>query len=119
MGASPSSCYTEVMGLYLATAEVIWLRNLLSECGFPQDGATAVEQDNQATMLILQRGEGWGGASKMFAGKYFWITEMIQTKQVRLEYKSTLEIVADGFTKAMKTVTAFSAWANRILGTED
>jgi hypothetical protein len=45
-----SSCHAELIAASLASAEIVHLRNFISELGFPPDGPTIVGEDNQATI---------------------------------------------------------------------
>jgi hypothetical protein len=48
-----SSAEAEYMGLADEAEEVIYLRRLLEEIGFPQVGATLIWEDNKAAILLL------------------------------------------------------------------
>lgn len=113
--ASTSSTYTEMQGLYLATVEIVWFRTLLSELGFPQEMPSLVDQDNTSTITIATRGPGWGGASKMFKLKYFYVSEQIQEKVINLRYVNTKQIIADGLSKPC-AINEFEKWSTFVLG---
>jgi len=47
-----SSTESEYMALSKATIEVVWLRHLLNELGFPQSNSTIIYFDNQSTIAL-------------------------------------------------------------------
>ena len=49
-----SSTEAELVALTSAMEEVLWLRGLLEELGYPQP-STKIEQDNKSTILLANR----------------------------------------------------------------
>jgi hypothetical protein len=117
-GASvePSTASQEAQALYQCGVDTIWARDHLRELGWPQDDPSPMEQDNQSTIRIMTRGPGWGGASKAFKIRLFWITEQINDKLIRLQYVHTSKILSDGLTKPLRTLEQFNTWKDTILG---
>ena len=66
-----SSTESELIALHMALEEVTWTRNLIEELGYPQKEAIEVEQDNQSTAILANRGPGRMGRSKAINIKYF------------------------------------------------
>jgi hypothetical protein len=112
----PSTAAQEAQALYQCTTDTIWARNHLEELGIAQEVPSPVEQDNQSTIRIMTRGPGWGGASKAFKIRLFWVTEQIDDSLIRLQYVHTSKILADGLTKPFRFVVHYKAWKDMILG---
>ena len=112
--ASSSAAMTEAIAAYVSTAELFWLHGMAEWMGHKQDVIT-MEQDNKSTIRIFNKGPGFGGRSKMFNIKLFWVTEQIDQKLMKLVYVPGKLIAADGFTKP-KTVADFLFWMNLIVG---
>jgi hypothetical protein len=106
------------MALYLAVVEIVWLRLLLEEIGFPQYDPSEVQQDNLSTIRIMTRRPGWGGRSKMFELKYFWVTETIDRNWIKLVKVDGETIHADGLTKP-RDARLYGEWEDRMLGKAD
>jgi hypothetical protein len=106
------------MALYLAVVEIVWLRLVLEEIGFPQCDPSEVQQDNLSTIRIMTRGPGWGGRSKMFELKYFWVTETIDRNWIKLVKVDGETIHADGLTKP-RDARLYGEWEDRMLGKAD
>lgn len=49
-----SSTEAEYIALTQATKEAIWLRFLLEELGFKQEGTTRIHEDNQSAIAIAK-----------------------------------------------------------------
>ena len=113
---STSSAVSEVQALYQCVVDTVRLRRLAEEVGFTQATASTVEQDNLSAIRMMERGPGWGGASKAMDLRFYWVTEQIDSGKIQLKYVPTAEILADGFTKPI-TAQGFAIWQDKILGT--
>ena len=60
-----SSTESEYIALYEATLEIIWMRYLLADLGFPQAGPTMVFEDNLSCIQIAE------GATSSHKTKHF------------------------------------------------
>ena len=87
--------------------------NLLKELGFEQD-AVQIEQDNQSTMRLIEKGPSSAGRTKWLNIKYFWVNEKKQEGIFDTKYVESLKLLADGLTKPLGK-KAFIAWRQRIL----
>jgi hypothetical protein len=96
-----SSTETEYVALCEAATEVVFLRQLLADIGFPQKDPTVLYEDNQSTMAMADGG-GQHQRSKHINVKYHFVREQIQLKSMILEYCPTEEMVADLLTKNLK-----------------
>ena len=70
----------EDMGLADQAHEVIYLRKLLEEIGFPQIGATVIWEDNKAAILAAEGETSSTGRMKHVDIKFRFIAEKDQTR---------------------------------------
>jgi hypothetical protein len=108
-----SSTAAELTAFSTTLEEVLWLVELLNELDFSQ-GPVTVEQDNQSTMRLIEKGPSSSGRTKWLNIKHFWVTDHLKEGAVKLKYVTSLELIADGLTKPLGR-KAFLAWRARIL----
>ncbi|GMI76894.1 hypothetical protein HRI_001358700 [Hibiscus trionum] len=93
---------------YIAAAEctcqAIWLKNILDELNFAQEGPTTIYVDNNST-ISLAKNHVSHSRSKHTDTKYHFIREQVKNKNVDLVYCRTEDQLADIFTKPLKTYT--------------
>ena len=97
-----STCEAELYAEAAAIREVLWLRGLLSELGLSVQTGSTVYGDNQSTIAISKNGIK-GERTKHVDVKYCFITETVQSGQVKLQWVPTTEQQADIFTKPLAT----------------
>ena len=112
-----SSSAAELFAAAQALEEVLWVAELLNEMGFKQD-AIILEQDNQSTMKLLEKGPSSTGRTKWINVKHFWVKQYVENGKVKLKYVPSLELLADGFTKPLAKKTFFR-WRARVLNHGD
>lgn len=95
-----SSTEAELIALDLVAREVLWHRLLLSNLGFPQCDPTIIFQDNQST-IKFSNNPTYSQRTKHIDVRYHCIRNWITDGTVKLQYQSTLEMIADGLTKAL------------------
>ena len=95
-----SSTEAEYIALCRAAQEAVWMRNLLSDVGFPQEDATLVREDNQGAMALARNPKDHP-RSKHIDVKYHYTRQVIEKKIIAVEYVPTGEMVADTLTKAL------------------
>lgn len=87
----------------MAATNVIWARGLFKELGIqaviPSD-LTTIYVDKQRAMKLAEN-PGFQKKSKRIAIKYHYTRDLIKEKEIRLEYKPTAEMIADGLTKPL------------------
>jgi hypothetical protein len=94
-----SSTVAEYIAAHLATKQIMWARNLLSELGFPQSEPTSLFEDNQSTIRLINN-KGNGFKTKHIDMRYNFVREqVVDRKTVRMEYLSTNEMTSDMLTK--------------------
>ena len=95
-----SSTEAEYRAAYEAAQEVIWLRQLLSDLGYPPSCSTTLHCDNQGA-LALSRNPLYQSRSKHFDITHHWIREKVSDGTIKPQYISTSEMLADFLTKAL------------------
>jgi len=82
------------------TKEAVWLRTLLKEVSYPQSQATIVHADNQSIIALAQNPTSHSRAKHIDICFHF-IRECIERNEIKLQYISTHQMVADILTKAL------------------
>ena len=60
-------------------------------------------QDNQSTILLANNGRALTGKGSKHVGiQYFFVTDRIEKKHIKVKYCPTLEMLTDFFTKPLK-----------------
>jgi transposase InsO family protein len=95
-----SSTEAEYVALSLASRDVIWLRNLLSEMGFSQESSTKVYEDNQSCIKIAISTKQLPG-TKHIDIRHHFIRQRIESREIELVGINTRDMVADVFTKSL------------------
>ena len=83
-----------------STKEAIWLRKLLADVGFVQEGATTIMCDNQGC-IALAKNPTHHSRTKHIDVQHHFIREKLESEEIRLEYCPTEDMVADVLTKAL------------------
>jgi hypothetical protein len=94
-----SSTEAEYLALCEGAKLIAWARQLLDELGYPQSGPTIVYEDNQSTIRMVNNGND-KGRTKHIDVRFHYVREMIENKQIVVQYKPTKEMIADILTKA-------------------
>ncbi len=97
-----SSTESEYVAFCEATREVIWLRRLLADMGFPQNGPTIIYEDNTSTIQML-KGAYNHKASKHVNPRYHFSKSAIVDGEVSVEHLVTTEMESDMLTKPLPT----------------
>lgn len=92
------STETEYVALYEATTEIVFLRRLLNEIGFPQDGPTVIFEDNKST-IYMAHGQGDFHKQKHILVKYHYTRQELKNGSVCVKYCETENMLADILTK--------------------
>ena len=94
------STESEYVALCEAVRDVVWLRRLLLDIGFPQEGATIIYQDNKSTIDMVY-GHRNHQASKHINPKYHFSGEAVDNNEIELKYIETANMIADVLTKPL------------------
>ena len=80
---------------------MIWTKKFIEEQGF-QIKLNLIYQDNQSTIKLAINGKEISGKrTRHFDIKYFYITDLINRKEVSIEYCSSNDMLADYHTKPL------------------
>jgi hypothetical protein len=109
-----SSTEAELVAMDDIIAKVLWTKQFL-EC----QGYTIVQnivlRDNQSSMKLEQNGKASSGKrTRHFNIKYFYITDLINRKEVSIRYCPTDDMIADYMTKPL-TGSKFKQFRNLIM----
>ena len=91
-----------MVGVDDAMSLIIWTKNFLEAQGY-RASDNVVYQDNQSAMLLERNGRASSGKRTRHVDiRYFFVTDRINQKQMRVEYCPTEEMIADFFTKPLQ-----------------
>lgn len=108
-----STCEAEYMAAGTCAREVLWLRHLLPELGFPLDGPTAIQCDNQACTDLIKN-PLCNSKSKHIDIMHHFLRERVQRGELSVVHIPGDRNVADVFTKPVEG-SAFQAHRGRLL----
>ena len=96
-----SSTEEELCHVYDHSNRPIWLRNFLNEIGYAKDAAI-IKQDNISTLHLIHEGRAKALSTKHINRRYFYIKDVIDRNEIRLEYCRTDLMLADILTKPLQ-----------------
>jgi hypothetical protein len=82
------------------TKDAIWLRQLLADVGYVQEGATSIIRDNQGC-IQLAKNPMHHFRTKYIDIQHHFIREKLETEEICLSYCPTEHMIADVLTKAL------------------
>ena len=109
-----SSTEAEYIGMYEASKVVLWLRQFLSELGFPTPGPTIMYEDNKSDIHIVQNGNDKGRTKHMDV-RYHLIRELVKDNIIQVHCKPTEDMIADILTKPVDSII-FPILRSQLLG---
>jgi len=86
------STESKYMALAKTTAEVVWLRKLLSELEFSQPNSTTIYSNNQSA-ISLSENPKYHSRNKHVETQYHFTREKVLDKQMQLRYISTFDMI--------------------------
>jgi hypothetical protein len=95
-----STAEAEYMAASDAAQEVVWLRRLLAELDTPQEGATAVYEDNQGCIAMAGK-EDVSKRTKHIDVRYHYVREQVEAEVMALTWVPSAEQIADILTKPL------------------
>ena len=95
-----STIEAEYMALSEATKEVIWIRQLLADLGYPQRSPTILYIDNQSS-ISLAKNPAIYSRIKHISIHYHFIREYLKNDEINIQFISTQEMIADILTKPL------------------
>lgn len=96
-----SSSEAELVAASDATPEGIHTRELLLGQGY-QVGPSTLYQDNKSTIALIEKGRSTSARTRHINIRYFFIKDRVASGEMVVQYKPTLEMVADVLTKPLQ-----------------
>ena len=106
-----STNHSEIISLYEAGRECVWLRSVIAHiqgsCGLKPvvDSPTIIYEDNAACIAQVKGGYIKGDKTKHISPKFFYTHELQENRQVDVKQIRSTENLADLFTKSLPTST--------------
>jgi hypothetical protein len=107
-----STAEAEYIALSVAVREVVWLRKLLTDLFDHEMDSTIIHCDNQSCVKLSEN-PVFHDKSKHIEIKYHYIRDMVQRKEIHVQYLHTHEQIADMFTKLLAR-TKFEYFRERL-----
>ncbi len=102
-----SSTETEYMNQANAVINVMWARGLLNEMSIDETmsgkNSTVIYADNQEA-IKLANNSIFQKRTKHIVVKYHYTRDLISQRAIKLEYRLTAEMIADGLIKSLRSV---------------
>ena len=96
-----SSTEAELVSADDIISKVIWTRRFLKAQGYTVEN-NIIHRDNQSTMKLEQNGKASSGKrTRHFNIKYFYITDLLKSKEISIKYCPTDQMIADYMTKPL------------------
>jgi hypothetical protein len=99
---SKSSTEAELIGLSDSSNQIIWTRNFLISQGY-DIGPAIVYQDNQSTIAMVKNGKSNSERTRHIAIRFYFVADRVASKEIKLEYMSTSDMLADVLTKPLQS----------------
>ena len=96
-----SSAEAELVGLSDSVGQVIWNRKFLLEQGYDLGPAT-MYQDNQSAIALVKNGKSNSHRTRHIAIRFFFIKDRVDSKEIKIEYMRTRDMLADILTKPLQ-----------------
>jgi len=109
-----SSTEAEYLALFEASKTIMWLRQFLSELGYPPSTPTVIYEDNKSAINIIHNGNDKGRTKHMDIS-YHYIRELVQNRHISVTYRPSSQMTADILTKPLDS-KLFTAHRNSLLG---
>ena len=98
---SRSSTEAELNAVDNKISKVLWTKRFIESQGFILQH-NCIKQDNQSAIKLENNGsESTGKRTRHFNIKLFYVTDLIENKEVEIEYCNTDNMVADYFSKPL------------------
>jgi hypothetical protein len=104
-----STTEAEFVAAASASQEVVWMRALLGELGFPISGPSLLLLDNQSAIQVGKNPEHHG-RMKHLDLRFYWLRNVVVAGQIVLRYVPTANMAADLLTKGLARIKVAAAW---------
>jgi hypothetical protein len=109
-----SSTEAELVSIDDVISKVLWMKRFMEAQGCDIEH-NIILRDNQSSMKLEQNGKASSGKrTRHFDIKYFYITDLIENKEVTIKYCPTDSMIADYMTKPL-TGAKFTKFRNKIM----
>jgi len=95
-----STAHAETLAAYDCTREILKLRGLKRDLGFPDHGPTVIQEDNQ-TVVRAVLNAGSSSAIKHWCSKIHWIRQCVDEKRVSFAWVKSADQMSDCATKPL------------------
>ena len=95
-----SSTEAEYMAAVEAGKEILWMRNILSELGYPVQGPSMLRIDNQSAISVSKNPEHFG-RMKHLDLRFYWLRDVVDDGGIDVLHIPGTQQPADGLTKAL------------------
>ena len=113
-----SSTEAELVAVTDVVGDILDLKFFIEELGYQVSGnerTATLFQDNQSTMRLIESGPPAGSRSKHVRIRTFWLREQVQEGNLKVIFKPTDDMIADGLTKPLQG-SKYESFADQILG---
>ena len=108
-----SSTEAELVRTNDAIGQKVWTRNFLISQGYNITPATILE-DNLSTISLVKNGKSNSERTRHIAIRFFFLSDKMNEKEIKIEYVRTFEQIADILTKPLQG-EAFITLRNMLL----
>ena len=95
-----STAESEFVAATEAAKDVVWLRNFVTELGFPQLAPSRLLEDNQACVAMVNN-HSVTGRNRHFCLKMAWLRQQVSDEIIKLVFVASKNNVADILTKIL------------------
>ena len=95
-----STTEAEYISAVSAGQEILWLRNLFAELGYPVQGASTLHVDNQSALAVTKQPEHHG-RMKHLDLRFYWLRDAVNARLIAPQYIPTKSMPADIMTKSL------------------
>jgi hypothetical protein len=96
-----SSTEAELVAVSDALPQILWTKQFL-ECQGYLPGPVRVYQDNQSTMVLIEKGRSTSPRTRHIAIRYFFVSDKVSAGEVEIVYLPTGAMRADIMTKPLQ-----------------
>ena len=96
-----SSTEAELIALSDSSNQIIWTRNFLLAQNYSIEEATIYE-DNKSTIEMVKNGKSNSDRTKHIASRFYFIADRASSKEIKLVYMPTDDMIADLLTKPLQ-----------------
>jgi hypothetical protein len=104
-----STTEAEFVATASAGQEVVWMRALLGELGFPISGPSLLLLDNQSAIQVGKNPKHHGHMKHLNLC-FYWLHNIVVSGQIVLHYMPTADMAADLLTKGLARIKVAAAW---------